>query len=202
VIAVPSPPWGEGQGEGRAKVTKIYTKTGDKGTTQLLSVGRVPKNHLRLQAYGEIDELNSVIGLARAQGLSPPLDPWLLGIQNTLFVLSSEIAVPKPDEINMPIPKLQASDTAELEKMIDELDGSLDPLKNFILPGGTPGAAQLHVARTVCRRAERALQTLHQSETLSPDALTYINRLSDLLFTMARFENRKRGVSDTAWSSR
>jgi len=182
-------------------LTKIYTKTGDKGTTQLLSVGRVPKNHLRLQAYGDIDELNSVIGLARAQGLSPPLDQWLLGIQNTLFVLSSEIAVPKPDEINMPIPKVTPSDTAELEKMIDELDSSLEPLKTFILPGGSPGAAQLHVARTVCRRAERSLQTLHQSEPLSADALTYINRLSDLLFTMARYENKKRDVNDTPWSS-
>lgn len=181
---------------------KIYTKTGDKGTTQLLSVGRVPKNHLRLQAYGEIDELNSVVGLARAIGLSPPLDEWLLGIQNTLFVLSSEIAVPKPEEINMPIPKVHASDTAELEKMIDQLDGELEALKTFILPGGTTGAAQLHVARTVCRRAERALQTLHQSEPLSADALIYINRLSDVLFTMARYENKKRGVGDVAWTSR
>jgi cob(I)alamin adenosyltransferase len=183
-------------------MTKIYTKTGDQGSTQLLSVGRVPKNHLRLQVYGEIDELNSVIGLARATGLSAPLDAWLLGIQSTLFVLSSEIAVPKPDEINMPIPKVAPGDTAALEKMIDELDQSLEPLKNFILPGGTPGAAQLHVARTVCRRAERALQTLHQSEPLSADALSYINRLSDLLFTMARYENAKWGVSDITWSSR
>lgn len=183
-------------------MTKIYTRTGDKGTTQLLSVGRVPKNHLRLQAYGDIDELNSVIGLARATGLSAPLDEWLLGIQNTLFVLSSEIAVPKPEEINMPIPKVSADNVTALEKMIDELDGSLEPLKTFILPGGMPGAAQLHVARTTCRRAERGLQTLHQSEPLSSDALTYINRLSDLLFTMARYENRKRDVSDTPWSSR
>jgi cob(I)alamin adenosyltransferase len=183
-------------------MTKIYTKTGDQGSTQLLSVGRVPKNHLRLQAYGDIDELNSVVGLARAQGPSPPLDQWLLGIQNTLFVLSSEVAVPKPDEINMPIPKLKAGDTTGLEKMIDELDQSLEPLKTFILPGGTPGAAQLHVARTVCRRAERSLQALHQSEPLSSDALTYINRLSDLLFTMARYENKKRGVEDMAWTSR
>lgn len=183
-------------------MTKIYTKTGDKGTTQLLSVGRVPKNHLRLQAYGDIDELNSVIGVARASGLSAPLDEWLLAIQSTLFVLSSEIAVPKPDEINMPIPKVAAEDSTALERMIDELDRSLSPLKTFILPGGTIGAAQLHVARTVCRRAERGLQTLHQAESLSADALIYINRLSDLLFTMARYENAKRGISDTPWSSR
>lgn len=183
-------------------MTKIYTKTGDKGTTQLLSVGRVPKNHLRLQAYGEIDELNSVIGLARAMGLSAPLDEWLLGIQSTLFVLSSEIAVPKPDEINMSIPKVTTADSSALEGMIDELDGSLSPLKTFILPGGVEGAAQLHVARTICRRAERGLQTLHQSEPLSAYALIYINRLSDLLFTMARYENAKRGVSDIPWSSR
>jgi cob(I)alamin adenosyltransferase len=183
-------------------MTKIYTKTGDKGTTQLLSVGRVPKNHLRLQAYGDIDELNSVVGLARAMGLSAPLDEWLLNIQNTLFVLSSENAVPKPDEINMPIPKVAAKDSVALERMIDELDKSLDPLKTFILPGGAAGAAQLHVARTVCRRAERGLQTLHMAEPLSADALTYINRLSDLLFTMARYENAKRSVEDIPWSSR
>lgn len=183
-------------------MTKIYTKTGDKGTTQLLSVGRVPKNHLRLQVYGDIDELNSVVGVARAAGLSAPLDEWLLAIQNTLFVLSSEIAVPKPDEINMPIPKVAATDTAALEHMIDELDRSLAPLKTFILPGGAAGAAQLHIARTVCRRAERGMQTLHQSEPIGADALIYLNRLSDLLFTMARYENAKRGVGDIAWSSR
>jgi cob(I)alamin adenosyltransferase len=180
-------------------MTKIYTKTGDQGTTQLLSVGRVPKNHLRLQVYGDIDELNSVIGLARATGLSAPLQEWLLGVQNTLFVLSSEIAVPKPDEINMPIPQVSADDTAALEHMIDELDRSLDPLKTFILPGGAGGAAQLHVARTVCRRAERDMQSLHQAEPLSANALTYINRLSDLLFTMARYENAQRGIVDTPW---
>ena len=183
-------------------MTKIYTKTGDQGTTQLLSVGRVPKNHMRLQVYGDIDELNSVVGLARAAGLSAPLDEWLLGIQNTLFVLSSEIAVPKPEEINMPIPQVAATDVTMLEGMIDQLDKSLEALKTFILPGGTIGASQLHVARTVCRRAERDMQSLHQAEPLSADALKYINRLSDLLFTMARYENSERGVSDTPWSSR
>ena len=183
-------------------MTKIYTKTGDQGTTQLLSVGRVAKSHPRMQAYGDIDELNSAVGAALAVGLEQPLGDWLLKIQNLLFVLSSEIAVPKPEEINMPIPQLAAADTAELERMIDQLDAQLPALKNFILPGGTPGAAQLHVARTVCRRAERNLQALHEQEPLSAHALTFTNRLSDLLFTMARYENSKRGVTDTPWQPR
>jgi cob(I)alamin adenosyltransferase len=182
-------------------MSKIYTKTGDGGSTQLLSVGRVPKNHPRLQCYGEIDELNSVVGLALAAGLAAPLPDWLSGIQGSLFVLSTEIAVPNPQDINMALPSLDAGHITALEQMIDELTAALPPLKNFILPGGSEGAARLHVARTVCRRVERSLQALQQQEPVSAHALAYVNRLSDLLFTMARHENAQRGIADTPWSS-
>ncbi|MGH8529857.1 MAG: cob(I)yrinic acid a,c-diamide adenosyltransferase [Nevskiales bacterium] len=180
---------------------KIYTRGGDGGSTQLLSVGRVAKDHPRLAAYGEIDELNSLLGVARAVGLAAPLPEWLLALQQQLFVLGSEIAVPKPEAINMSIPRVIAEQVTALEKQIDELDTKLPRLKNFILPGGTPGAAQLHLARCVCRRAERSLQSLHQAESLRAEVLAYINRLSDLLFTMARYENAQRGVEDVIWRS-
>ncbi len=180
---------------------KIYTRGGDTGQTQLLSVGRVAKDHPRLAAYGEIDELNSLLGLVRATELAPPLPERLLALQQQLFVLGSEIAVPKPDEINMQIPRVNAADVTALERQIDELDAQLPRLKNFILPGGSAGAARLHFARTVCRRAERSLQSLHQAEPLRAEVLAYINRLSDLLFVMARYENAQRGVADVIWRS-
>ncbi len=178
---------------------KIYTRGGDAGETQLLSVGRVAKSHPRLGAYGEIDELNSLLGVARAANLAEPLPAELLRLQQELFVLGSEIAVPKPDEINMDIPRVSAEQVTALEQLIDRLDASLPRLKNFILPGGTAGAAALHHARCVCRRAERGLQTLHQAEGLRLEVLVYVNRLSDLLFMMARYENVKRGVEDVIW---
>lgn len=180
---------------------KIYTRGGDGGSTQLLSVGRVAKDHPRLAAYGEIDELNSLLGLARTERLAAPLSEWLLALQQQLFVLGSEIAVPKPEEINMQIPRVSAEQVTVLEQQIDELDTKLPRLKNFILPGGTVGAAQLHLARCVCRRVERSLQSLHQAESLRAEVLAYINRLSDLLFTMARYENAQRGVEDVIWRS-
>ncbi len=180
---------------------KIYTRGGDGGSTQLLSVGRVAKDHPRLAAYGEIDELNSLLGLARTEGLAAPISEWLLALQQQLFVLGSEIAVPKPEEINMQIPRVSAEQVTALEQQIDELDTKLTRLKNFILPGGTAGAARLHLARCVCRRVERSLQALHQADALRPEVLAYINRLSDLLFTMARYENAQRGVEDVIWRS-
>lgn len=183
------------------KKTKIYTRGGDAGTSQLLSVGRVPKDHVRLVAYGDTDELNSVIGVAVAYGLTAPLAEQLAQIQHDLFVLGSQIAVPHPDKINLTIPQLDATHTSKLEVFIDALDDELPALKNFILPGGSLGGAQLHHARTVCRRCERHLQRLHHAQALPPQVLTYSNRLSDYLFTAARYENAKQGVSDVVWKT-
>jgi len=181
------------------KKAKVYTRGGDEGTSQLLSVGRVPKDHPRLTVYGDVDELNSVIGVALAQGLAEPLPEQLESIQGRVFVLSSQIAVPNADEIGFVIPELTTADTDVLERWIDALDVELPPLKNFILPGGCSGASHLHLARTVCRRCERHLQALHRSEPLPTPMLTFINRLSDYLFTAARHENLQRDVADIEW---
>lgn len=183
------------------KKATVYTRTGDQGTSQLLSVGRVPKDHLRLVVYGDTDELNSVIGVAIAENLATPLDTQLAQIQAELFVLGSQIAVPNPENIKYPIPQMAASHTDNLESWIDELDAVLPALKNFVLPGGSRGAAQLHHARTVCRRCERHMQSLHHQDPLSAPALTYINRLSDFLFIAARFENFQQSIEDIPWKS-
>lgn len=180
---------------------KVYTRTGDAGTTQLLSVGRVPKGHPRLQAYGDIDELNSVVGYTAACALHAPLPDWLLAVQNQLFVLGSEVAVPDPESINMPIPQVQAEHVGGLEAWIDQLEDDLPRLTQFILPGGSEAGSRLHLARTVCRRAERSLQLLAASESVRPEAQAYLNRLSDLLFVMARYENMRSGVAEQPWHS-
>ena len=180
---------------------KVYTRTGDKGTSQLLTVGRVPKNHPRLIAYGDIDELNASIGVALAATPAEPLSEWLGRTQDDLFVLGSQIAVPHPEKIKTPIPQLQPHHTEQLEKWIDELDEQIEPLRSFILPGGCAAAAALHLSRTICRRCERLLQELHQEEALAVEVLTYINRLSDFLFTAARFANARAGVTDIPWKA-
>ncbi len=180
---------------------KVYTRTGDTGQTQLLSVGRVPKGHPRLQSYGDIDELNSVIGWVLATAQQPPLSDWLPEIQNELFVLGSEVAVPHPDSINMPIPQIQAEDVARLEQRIDQLEAELPRLTQFILPGGGEAGARLHMARTVCRRAERGMQILAEAEALRAEAQAYLNRLSDLLFVMARYANARAGAVEQPWHS-
>lgn len=179
------------------RLTKIYTKTGDDGTTALGTRKRVPKDHPRVRAYGTVDELNTFIGFALAQGLSPKLAAALAPIQNQLFHLGSDLAFPSGK-----VPRIEARHIQALEKLIDELNEELGPLENFILPGGSPGAAALQVARAVCRRAERRLVTLARKEKVSPEALAYLNRLSDLLFVMARYENKQRGVDETLWDSK
>lgn len=181
---------------------KIYTRGGDQGTTQLLSAGRVSKAHPRVAAYGDVDELNSAVGVARAQGLTAPLGDWLETIQVKLFDLGSLVAVPNPSEVKLDLPQIGDADVAQLEQWVDTLDEELPRLSNFILPGGGPGAAQLQLARTVCRRAERALVALAAEEIVPGTTLRYLNRLSDLLFTMARYENLKRGVAETLWRAR
>lgn len=180
---------------------RVYTRRGDGGTSQLLSVGRVPKNHPRLMLYGEIDELNSLIGASLAQQPVAPLAEQLDAIQDRLFVLGSQIAVPNPDAIGMPIPSIADEDTEQLETWIDALDDELPPLKNFILPGGSPAAAQLHVARAVCRRCERDVLALDADDPLEDAGRRYLNRLSDYLFTAARYDNHKHNIGETDWDS-
>lgn len=179
---------------------KIYTKTGDRGETSLFAGGRVHKDHLRLHTYGTVDELNSVIGLARAFGADNTLDNYLTKIQAELFHVGADLATPLDADAAW-IVRVDAGMIERLEREIDEAENELEPLKNFILPGGTPTAATLHQARTVCRRAERWLVTLEKEEKVNPLVLQYLNRLSDWLFVMARIANKRAGVADVVWSA-
>lgn len=184
------------------KITKIYTRKGDDGTTALGSKLRVPKDDLRVSAYGTIDELNSLIGLALSHGLDDRLAEVLPGIQNTLFHLGSDLAFPAEDKEAWQVPRIEDRHIDELEDLIDELNEIVGPLQNFILPGGSPGAAALQVARAVCRRAERSIVTLSRMQEINPLNLNYINRLSDALFVMGRYENKQKGIDDPLWDSR
>lgn len=184
------------------RITRVYTRTGDDGTTALGAGSRVAKDTLRIEAYGTVDETNSVLGAVRAASPAPRLDSMLARIQNELFHLGSDLCVPEADKARMPVPTIEPRHVDALERDIDALQEDLEPLTNFVLPGGTPAAAQLHVARTVCRRAERRLVTLSRSEAVGPEAVRYLNRLSDLLFVMARWDNHAHGVPDVTWDSR
>jgi len=181
------------------RLTRIYTKTGDEGLTGLGGGRRVPKDSPRVSAYGTVDELNSAIGVALALGLSDRLVDELGRIQNELFDLGSDLCWPSDDERRARIPTVQPHNVEQLETLIDELNETVGPLTNFLLPGGSPGAAQLHVARTICRRAERATITLSREEAIGDLVLPYLNRLSDALFVMARYENHTRGVDEPLW---
>jgi cob(I)alamin adenosyltransferase len=178
---------------------KIYTRTGDQGETSLFAGGRISKDDVRLHAYGTIDELNSVIGLASAQGLAKQLVEWVGVIQNELFIVGSDLATPLDAKSDW-ILRLTEDPVIRLEREIDKMDEKLPPLKNFILPGGTQGAATLHVARTICRRAERWIVTLSQQTEMNASVIHYINRLSDWLFTAARYENLVASHDDTIWT--
>ncbi len=180
---------------------KIYTKTGDSGETMLFGGERVPKSHLRVEAYGTVDELNAQLGLARVAGPSPPGDAWLHTVQNHLFQLGSDLATPLAAQPAW-LTRISASQVEWLESGIDDMTAELEPLRNFILPGGVPAAAQLQVARAICRRAERATVALAQNEAISEAALIYLNRLSDWLFTLARYENVQAGEPEVKWSLR
>lgn len=182
------------------KITKIYTRTGDLGTTALGSRERVAKDAQRVVAYGDVDELNSVIGVALAMGLTHDVAQALHRIQNELFHLGSDLSFPLDSEFE--VPRMEARHVAGLENVIDEMSAIVGPLENFILPGGSLGAGQLHLARTVCRRAERAAVALGSTEAINEFALAYLNRLSDALFVMARFENHSRDVAEPLWDSR
>ena len=184
------------------RLTRIYTKTGDEGMTGLGGGHRVPKDSLRVATYGTVDELNSQIGLAVATGLCDRLTAELALIQNELFDLGSDLATPATSQARHPVPTVEPRHIAKLEQMIDELNEVVGPLANFLLPGGSVGAAALHVARTVCRRAERQVTALARDEPIGPTVLPYLNRLSDALFVMARYENHEREVSEPLWRPR
>ena len=180
---------------------KIYTRTGDDGSTGLLGAGRVLKSSPRVEAYGAVDELNAHLGLVLALEPAAELAAPLRSIQNDLFHMGAELATPAGDEAPRPGPRIEARHVAALEALMQPWIAELGPLAEFILPGGTPAAAALHVARTVCRRAERLAVAFSRLEEVSPQTLQYLNRLSDLLFVMARLENRRRGRPETYWDS-
>jgi cob(I)alamin adenosyltransferase len=180
---------------------KIYTKTGDRGETGLFGGQRVPKDDARVEAYGDVDELNSVLGLAVTR-LDGEIADSLRAIQTDLFTLGALLATPAPEDggkENPWIPRLDPARVGEMEAWIDRAEGELEPLQNFVLPGGDAGAAALHLARTVCRRAERRVVSLARVATVDDGVVVYLNRLSDLLFTLARLANRRAGVADVPW---
>lgn len=187
------------KGEIMPRLTKIYTKGGDSGTTALGGGQRVPKDDLRVQAYGTVDELNSQIGVALAVGLCDQLDAELRRVQNELFDLGSDLCFVEEDKQKWPLPQVEQRHVEKLERLIDEMQAVVGPLENFILPGGSLGAAHLHVARTVCRRAERETATLAREQSVGSQVLSYLNRLSDALFVMARYENHMQGVPEPLW---
>ncbi len=180
---------------------KIYTKTGDAGDTGLFGGGRVPKDDVRVEAYGDVDELNAVIGVVRAQSPFPRIDDLLLSIQRDLFSIGALLATPDRAKMEQHLSKanLDSARISVLERAIDSCEADLDPLKSFILPGGTEKAAALHFARTVCRRAERRVVTLGRETPLPDLVVIYLNRLSDLLFMLARLANRTGGSGEVAW---
>jgi cob(I)alamin adenosyltransferase len=180
---------------------KIYTKTGDRGETALFGGGRVPKDNDRVCAYGEVDELNSFIGAAMACEPTDLEASLLESIQRDLFSIGGQLASPEPEKVAKALAKAAIPDerVTELESAIDRADRELAPLKSFVLPGGTPKAGAFHIARAVCRRAERSVVALGHAESVSPIILIYLNRLSDLLFTLARLANHRAGVPDRTW---
>ncbi len=180
---------------------KIYTRTGDAGQTGLFGGGRVPKDDTRVEAYGDVDELNAVIGMARCLEIMPRIDEVLVPIQRDLFAIGALLATPDRDKMALHLEKARIHEgrITELERAIDDGEHELEPLRAFILPGGTPKSAALHVARTVCRRAERHVVRLQREVELPPLAVIYLNRLSDLLFTLARLANRRAGAGEVTW---
>jgi cob(I)alamin adenosyltransferase len=180
---------------------KLYTRTGDDGTTGLFGGARIAKASARVEAYGTVDETNSFLGAARATGLAGEVDVILAPIQEDLFTLGAELACVPGKEGKLGMTPLGAADIARLERAIDAADGACAPLKSFVLPGGSPQAAALHVARAVCRRAERAVLAIDDGPVRG-DLVIYLNRLSDLLFALARWSNVLCAVPDVPWKAR
>jgi cob(I)alamin adenosyltransferase len=178
------------------RLTRIYTRAGDAGETSLGDGARVPKTDLRIEAYGTVDELNSLVGLALAGDLPDEFRPWLEGVQNDLFDLGADLSVPLEDDRRERL-RVTARQVEQLEGLCDLVNERLEPLKSFVLPGGTEAAARLHVARAVCRRAERLAVAVAAEHDVNPAALAYLNRLSDLLFILARAANA--GSPEPLW---
>jgi cob(I)alamin adenosyltransferase len=177
---------------------KIYTRTGDAGETSLLGGKRVSKSSVRVDAYGEVDELNASLGVARAESTPPAIQAMLTAIQRDLFSMSALLADPGGNPSSTKV-ALGDGDVKELERHIDRVETLLPKLDHFILPRGSKASAILHQARAICRRAERRLVSLARSETVPPSAIPYLNRLSDLLFVMARLENQHQNIEDETW---
>jgi cob(I)alamin adenosyltransferase len=184
------------------RLTRIYTRTGDDGTTGLGDGSRVPKSSHRIETYGLIDQLNSQIGVVLASQPVDRLTDSLRRIQNELFHLGSDLCFPEAAKQATPVPCVEQRHVTALEELMDELSEHLPPLENFILPGGSAPAAALHIARCVCRSAEREAIRLVAEEPIGPFVVKYLNRLSDALFVMARYQNKAVGVSDPLWNSR
>jgi cob(I)alamin adenosyltransferase len=181
---------------------RIYTRTGDAGDTALFGGGRVSKDHHRVSAYGTVDELNASVGVAVAAVGDAEIRERLAGIQHDLFAVGAVLAaIPPQGDRPRPkgLPELPMGRVVEMEAWMDAADSEIAPLRAFILPGGSPGSAALHLARTVCRRAERAVVHLATMEQVDGGIVVYLNRLSDLLFTFARLENRRAGTPDVEW---
>jgi len=185
---------------------KLYTRTGDDGTTGLLGGGRVGKDDVRVEAYGTVDETNACLGLAAAgcdgeRAVHRRFVEILGELQSRLFDIGADLATPEASKQKAKIRRIVGEDTVELERWIDEIDGANEAMRSFVLPGGTELAARLHLARTVCRRAERRMVALARVEAVNGEAMKYVNRLGDLLFAMARRANGEAGVGDVAWVS-
>lgn len=186
---------------------RIYTRTGDKGTTALFGGTRVPKYHIRIETYGTVDELNTHIGMIRSGEISQEHQGMLIKIQGNLFTLGSELATDpakakmRNGEERLKISKIRGAQIEELEKAIDEMNDSLPPLRHFLLPGGHPTVSACHISRTVCRRAERLATALYEEEPFDESLLKYLNRLSDYLFVLARKLCAELGVEETPWIS-
>jgi cob(I)alamin adenosyltransferase len=176
---------------------KIYTKKGDSGETSLFGGDRVLKSNERIEAYGTVDELNSFVGLAASYDLSDKGTKNLRQVQELLFALGADLATPPSAKTR--IDRIQESDITFLEEAIDEMEEDLESLKNFILPGGSQAGATLHVARTICRRAERAAVACHKVDDISDTCIKFLNRLSDFFFVMARYENKQAGIREETW---
>jgi cob(I)alamin adenosyltransferase len=188
--------------ERRESLAKIYTRRGDDGSTGLFGGPRVRKDDLRVAAYGDVDELNSALGLAREEILKEPdLLAFVDALQSELFTLGAELATPDAASAPKEVPRITAAHVTRLEREIDRLTAGLPEMKNFILPGGSRAGAALHLCRTVCRRAERKVVSLAEGSQVSTEALSYLNRLSDLLFVMARAANLRAGGREIPWKA-
>lgn len=182
---------------------KIYTKTGDKGSTSLIGGVRVPKNHIRIESYGTVDELNSYLGMVRDMANDVLINEWIHEVQDRLFTIGSVLATNPDKEVKMKLPDVHEADVIFLEQKIDEMNESLPEMRSFILPGGNLAASTAHVARCVCRRAERICVAMQQENEVVPELIIqYLNRLSDFLFVLARFITHNNGAEDMPWRPR